>query len=55
VWVITNQSYVTRHRTWLPNINFDYFSQSLLDEVKKNSRAFISMKDDWKQVFGLEP
>jgi phosphoserine phosphatase len=35
----------------LPDTKFGTFSQSLMDEAKKNGWVVISMKDDWKQIF----
>ena len=31
------------------------FTQALYDEAKKQSWIVISMKDDWKRIFALEP
>jgi phosphoserine phosphatase len=39
----------------LPDTKFGHFSQSLMDEAKKNGWVVISMKDDWKQIFATEP
>ena len=38
----------------LPDTKFGHFSQSLMDEAKKNGWVVISMKDDWKQIFTSE-
>jgi phosphoserine phosphatase len=35
----------------LPDTKFGTFSQSLMDEAKKNGWIVISMKNDWKQIF----
>jgi phosphoserine phosphatase len=39
----------------LPDTKFGHFSQSLMDEAKKNGWVVISMKDDWKRIFAFEP
>jgi phosphoserine phosphatase len=39
----------------LPDTKFGTFSQSLMDEAKKNGWVVISMKDDWKRIFAFEP
>jgi hypothetical protein len=31
------------------------FTQALYDEAKKDGWVVISMKDDWKRIFGFEP
>jgi len=36
----------------LPDTSFGHFSQSLMEEAKKNGWVVISMKNDWKQSFG---
>jgi phosphoglycolate phosphatase-like HAD superfamily hydrolase len=38
----------------LPDTKFGTFSQSLMDEAKKNGWVVISMKDDWKRIFAFE-
>jgi hypothetical protein len=35
----------------LPDTKFGRFSQSLMDEAKKNDWVVISMKNYWKQIF----
>ena len=39
----------------LPDTQFGAFPASLMDEAKKNGWFVISMKNDWKRVFGFEP
>jgi phosphoglycolate phosphatase-like HAD superfamily hydrolase len=39
----------------LPDTKFGHFSQSLMDEAKKNGWVVISMKDDWKHIFATKP
>jgi phosphoglycolate phosphatase-like HAD superfamily hydrolase len=39
----------------LPDTKFGTFSQSLMDEAKKNGWVVISMKNDWKRIFAFEP
>jgi phosphoglycolate phosphatase-like HAD superfamily hydrolase len=39
----------------LPDTKFGTFSQSLMDEARKNGWVVISMKDDWKRIFAFEP
>jgi hypothetical protein len=39
----------------LPDTKFGHFSQSLMDEAKKNGWVVISMKDDWKRIFAFGP
>ena len=38
----------------LPNSKFGTFTAALDDEAKKNGWTVISMKNDWKRVFGFE-
>ena len=38
----------------LPDTKIGTFGQSLYDEAKKNGWTVISMKTDWKRVFGFE-
>jgi hypothetical protein len=39
----------------LPDTHVGTFSQALMDEAKKNGWIVISMKNDWKRIFTLEP
>ena len=39
----------------LPDTRFGTFSQSLMDEAKKNGWVVVSMKDDWRRIFAFEP
>ena len=39
----------------LPDTRFGTFSQSTMDEAKKNGWVVISMKDDWKRIFSFQP
>jgi hypothetical protein len=38
----------------LPDTKVGTFTQALYDEAKKNVWTVISMKDDWKTIFGFE-
>jgi hypothetical protein len=38
----------------LPDTHFGTFTQSLMDEAKKNGWVVVSMKDDWKQIFASD-
>jgi hypothetical protein len=38
----------------LPDTRVGTFTQALYDEAKKKSWAVISMKNDWKRIFGFE-
>jgi hypothetical protein len=38
----------------LPDTKVGTFSQSLMDEAKKNGWVVISMKHDWKRIFKFE-
>jgi len=38
----------------LPKTHFGTFSESTMDEAKKNGWVVISMKDDWNQIFSAE-
>ena len=40
--------------TGLPDTKVGTFTQSLFDEAKKDGWTVISMKDDWKRIFGFE-
>ena len=40
--------------TGLPDTKVGTFSQALYDEAKKDGWTVISMKNDWKQIFGFE-
>jgi len=40
--------------TGLPDTKVGTFTQALYDEAKKNGWTVISMKDDWKRIFGFE-
>jgi phosphoglycolate phosphatase-like HAD superfamily hydrolase len=39
----------------LPDTKVGTFTQALYDEAKKDGWVVISMKDDWKRIFGFEP
>jgi phosphoserine phosphatase len=39
----------------LPDTHFGTFTQSLMDEAKKNGWVVVSMKDDWRRIFAFEP
>src|SRR4029453_5751891 len=38
----------------LPDTRVGTFTQALYDEAKKKSWTVISMKNDWKRIFGFE-
>jgi hypothetical protein len=38
----------------LPDTHFGTFSQSTMDEAKKSGWVVVSMKKDWKRIFGSE-
>lgn len=38
----------------LPNTKFGTFTQALYDEAKRQGWVVISMKNDWKRIFGFE-
>jgi hypothetical protein len=38
----------------MPDTKFGHFSQSLMDEAKKNGWVVIRMKDDWQRIFAFE-
>jgi hypothetical protein len=38
----------------LPNTKVGTFTQALYDEAKKQGWTVISMKNDWKKIFGFE-
>ena len=38
-----------------PDTKVGKFTQALYDEAKKDGWVVISMKDDWKRIFGFEP
>ena len=38
----------------LPDTKVGTFTQELYDEAKKNGWLVISMKNDWKRIFGFE-
>jgi phosphoglycolate phosphatase-like HAD superfamily hydrolase len=40
--------------TGLPDTKVGSFTQALYDEAKKDGWVVISMKNDWKQIFGFE-
>lgn len=49
------REYVYGPANGLPDTKFGTFSQSLMDEAKKQGWVVISMKDDWKRIFAPEP
>ena len=38
----------------LPDTKVGTFTQALYDEAKKSGWTVISMKNDWKRIFGFE-
>jgi hypothetical protein len=40
--------------TGLPDTKVGTFTQALYDEAKKDGWVVISMKKDWKRIFGFE-
>ena len=38
----------------LPNTNVGTFTEDLYDEAKKDGWTVISMKNDWKRIFGFD-
>ena len=38
----------------LPDTKVGTFTQALYDEAKKDAWVVISMKNDWKRIFGFE-
>ena len=39
----------------LPDTKVGTFTQALYDEAEKQGWVIISMKNDWKRIFGFEP
>ena len=50
-----NREYAYGPANGLPDTKFGTFSQSTMDEAGKKGWVVISMKDDWKRIFGFEP
>ena len=38
----------------LPDTKVGTFTQELYDEAKKEGSVVVSMKNDWKRIFGFE-
>jgi phosphoglycolate phosphatase-like HAD superfamily hydrolase len=49
-----NREYAYGPAQGLPETRIGTFTQALYDEAKKNGWTVISMKNDWKRVFGFE-
>jgi hypothetical protein len=49
-----NREYAYGPAEGLPDTKVGTFNQALYDEAKKDGWVVISMKNDWKRIFGFE-